>query len=168
MEPYTRVFLTLLHDAVRRADAEAFVFATRLTRLTRPLRVRDPDAALARAARAAPDWAGGTRLGASLKAFVDGHGRRGLARGAVILVVSDGWEPDDPAEVARQMERLARLAHRVVWVNPRKAAPGFAPLAGGMAAALPHCDAFVSGHRAAALSELVSAVAGTSKKRSTP
>ena len=122
MEPYTRVFLTLLHGAVLDARAEAFVFATRLTRLTRALRGRDPDAALGRAAATAPDWAGGTRLGESLRRFVTEHGRRGIARGAVVVIVSDGWEGDDPRAVAEQMVRLRRLAHRIVWVNPRSAA----------------------------------------------
>jgi uncharacterized protein with von Willebrand factor type A (vWA) domain len=158
MEPYTRVFLTLLQAAVAGADAEAFVFATRLTRLTRQLAVRDPDQALARAAAASPDWAGGTRLAEGIGRFVAGYGRRGLARGAVVLILSDGWAQDDPEEVREAMTRLRRLAHRIVWVNPRKAAPGYAPLVGGMAAALPFCDAFVSGHSVAALEQVAAAV----------
>jgi uncharacterized protein with von Willebrand factor type A (vWA) domain len=159
MEPYTRAFLMLLHGAVGGANAEAFVFATRLTRLTRALATSDPDAALDRAATAAPDWAGGTRIGEALRRFLDDWGRRGMARGAVVVIVSDGWERGDPALVAREMARLRRLAYRVVWVNPRKAQPGFAPLAGGMAAALPFCDAFVSGHSLAALGEVADAIA---------
>jgi uncharacterized protein with von Willebrand factor type A (vWA) domain len=158
MAPYSRAFLQLLHAGVAGSQAEAFVFATRLTRLTRALRGRHPDAALARAAATAPDWSGGTRIGDALKAFLDAHGRRGLARGAVVVVVSDGWERGDPAVVAEQMARLARLAYRIVWVNPRKVAPGYAPLVGGMAAALPHCGAFVSGHSLAALDEVVAAI----------
>lgn len=158
MEPYTRVFLSLLQGAVTGARAEAFVFSTRLTRLTRQLTVRDPDQALARAAAAAPDWSGGTRLAQSLRRFLDEHGRRGLARGAVVVVLSDGWAQEDPELVAAQMARLRRLAFRVVWVNPRKAAPGFAPLVGGMVAALPYCDAFVSGHSLAALDEVAAAI----------
>ncbi|TQS40195.1 VWA domain-containing protein [Cryptosporangium phraense] len=158
MEPYTRVFLALLHGSVAGARAEAFVFATRLTRLTRPLARRDPDLALARAASAAPDWSGGTRLAGSLHRFLDDYGRRGLARGAVVVILSDGWAQDEPSEVALQMARLRRLAYRIVWINPRKAAPGFAPKVGGMAAALPYCDAFVSGHSLAALSEVAAAV----------
>jgi uncharacterized protein with von Willebrand factor type A (vWA) domain len=158
MEPYTRVFLTLLQAAVAGADAEAFVFATRLTRLTRQLAVRDPDQALARAAAASPDWAGGTRLAEGIGRFVAGYGRRGLARGAVVLILSDGWAQDDPEEVREVMARLRRLAHRIVWVNPRKAAPGYTPLVGGMAAALPFCDAFVSGHSVAALEQVAAAV----------
>jgi uncharacterized protein with von Willebrand factor type A (vWA) domain len=159
MEPYTRVYLTLLQGAVAGARAEAFVFSTRLTRLTRELSARDPDQALARAGATTSDWAGGTRLAAGIGGFVAGHGRRGLARGAVVVVLSDGWATDDPEEVAESMRRLRRLAHRVVWVNPRKAAPGYAPLVGGMAAALPFCDAFVSGHSLAALEQVVAAVA---------
>lgn len=158
MELYTRVFLSLLQGAVAGAHAEAFVFSTRLTRLTRQLAVRDPDRALARAAAGAPDWAGGTRLAESIRRFVDDHGRRGLARGAVVVVLSDGWAQDDPELVGAAMARLRRLAFRIVWVNPRSAAPGYAPLAGGMAAALPYCDAFVSGHSYAALAEVASAI----------
>jgi uncharacterized protein with von Willebrand factor type A (vWA) domain len=158
MAPYARAWLHLLHGAVRAARADAFVFATRLTRLTRALATSDPDAALRRATAAAPDWSGGTRIGAALAAFVDRHGRRGVARGAVVVIVSDGWDTGDPAVVGEQMARLARLAHRIVWVNPRRAAPGYRPLVGGMAAALPHVDAFVSGHTAAALAEVVAAI----------
>ncbi len=161
MEAYARVYLHLLHGGVRGAHAEAFVFATRLTRLTRALSVSSPDLALARAGVLARDWAGGTRIGAALKDFLDSHGRRGLARGAVVVIVSDGWEREDPSLLGEQMARLARLAHRVVWVNPRKAGEGFAPLAGGMAAALPHVDAFVSGHSLAALDEVLAAIRGT-------
>lgn len=159
MEPYARAYLHLLHGAVRAARAEAFVFATRLTRLTRALAATNPDLALRRATAAAPDWSGGTRIGAALAAFLDEHGRRGLARGAVVVIVSDGWETGDPALLGEQMARLARLAHRVVWVNPRSAGPDYQPLVAGMAAALPHVDAFVSGHSVAALDEVVAAIA---------
>jgi uncharacterized protein len=144
MEPYARAFLTLLQGAVVRSRAEAFVFATRLTRLTRALRGTDPDAAIARAAALPPDWSGGTRIAAALKAFTDRHGRRGMARGAIVVILSDGWERGDPADLAHEMERLARLVHRIVWVNPRASAPGFEPLAGGMAAALPYVDELVA------------------------
>jgi uncharacterized protein with von Willebrand factor type A (vWA) domain len=162
MEPYARAYLQFLESAAGGAQAEAFVFATRLTRLTRALRGRNPEAAIQRAAAAAPDWSGGTRIGAALRAFNDGWGRRGLARGAIVVILSDGWEQGDPALVAREMERLGRLAHRIVWVNPRVAAPGFAPLTGGMAAALPHCDALLSGHSLAALETVADAIgAGT-------
>mgnify|MGYP001446468397 FL=1 len=158
MEPYARAYLQLLHCAAGGANAETFVFATRLTRLTRHLRIRNPNVALRRAAASAPDWAGGTRLGDALKAFNDGWGRRGLARGAVLLIVSDGWDAGDPAIVGEQMARLARLSHRVVWVNPRKQSESYQPLVGAMAAALPHVDAFVSGHSLAAMREVLDAI----------
>lgn len=159
MEPYARAYLQLLHSAVGGAHAEAFVFATRLTRLTRALSTRHPDLALRRAGAAAPDWSGGTRIGMAIKTFIDTYGRRGMARGAVVVIVSDGWEHGDPALLGREMERLGRLAHRIVWVNPRRASPRYQPLAGGMAAALPHVDAFVSGHSIAALDEVLAAIA---------
>ena len=159
MEPYARAYLQLLTCAVGSGPhAEAFVFATRLTRLTRALSSRNPERAIQRAARAAPDWSSGTRIGDALKEFNDLHGRRGMARGAVVVILSDGWERGDPQLVGREMERLGRLAHRIVWVNPRISARAFAPRAGGMAAALPHCDALVSGHSLAALDEVAEAV----------
>jgi uncharacterized protein len=168
MEPYSRAFLQFLESGANAGpDAEAFVFATRLTRITRALRGRDPEAAIARATAAAPDWSGGTRIGAALKAFNDLHGRRGMARGAVVVVLSDGWERGDPDAVAREMERLSRLAYRVVWVNPRAAAAEFAPLAGGMAAALPHVDALLSGHSLAALDDVVEAIASDRREERT-
>ena len=159
MEPYARAYLQFLTSAAGSGpNAEAFVFATRLTRLTRALRSRGPERAIQRAAAAAPDWSSGTRIGDALKAFNDLHGKRGMARGAVVVILSDGWERGDPALVGREMERLSRLAHRIVWVNPRVAASDFAPRAGGMAAALPHCDALVSGHSLDALGEVIAAI----------
>jgi len=157
MEPYARAYLQFLTCA---RGAEAFVFATRLTRVTRALASNNPQRAMQNAAAAAPDWSSGTRIGDALKTFLDRHGRRGMARGAVIVILSDGWERGDPAVVAREMQRLRRLAHRIVWVNPRAAASEFAPRTGGMAAALPYCDALVSGHNLAALAEVVDAIAG--------
>ncbi len=152
MEPYTRAYLQFLTCAAGAGpNAEAFVFATRLTRLTRALQSRSPERAIQRAASAAPDWSSGTRIGDALKSFNDRHGRRGMARGAVVVILSDGWERGDPALVGREMARLRRLAYRVVWVNPRVGARAFAPRAGGMAAALPYCDALVSGHSLEAL-----------------
>jgi uncharacterized protein with von Willebrand factor type A (vWA) domain len=169
MEPYARAYLQFLACAAIRPrppgggrvggrGSEAFVFATRLTRLTRALASRSPERAIQRAAATAPDWSSGTRIGDALKAFNDRHGRRGMARGAVIVILSDGWERGAPELVGREMQRLARLAHRIVWVNPRVAASGFVPRAGGMAAALPHCDALVSGHNLRALEEVVEAI----------
>jgi uncharacterized protein with von Willebrand factor type A (vWA) domain len=161
MESYSRAFLQFLSSAVgARVPAETFVFATRLTRITRPLRGGDPDAAIRRAGEAAPDWSGGTRIGEALKDFNDRHGRRGMARGAVVVIISDGWERGDPRLVAREMERLARLAHRIVWVNPRAAAPQWEPLARGMAAAMPYCDVCLSGHSVAALEAVIEAIRG--------
>jgi uncharacterized protein with von Willebrand factor type A (vWA) domain len=160
MEPYARAYLQFLTSAAGSGpNAEAFVFATRLTRLTRALRSRSPERAIQRAAASAPDWSSGTRIGDALKAFNDRHGRRGMARGAVVVVLSDGWERGDPALVAREMERLSRLAYRIVWVNPRVGASEFSPRTGGMAAALPHCDALVSGHSLDALEEVARAIA---------
>ena len=156
MEPYARAYLQFLTCAAGSGpNAEAFVFATRLTRLTRALASRHPERAIQRAAAAAPDWSSGTRIGDALKAFNDRHGRRGMARGAVVVILSDGWERGDPTLVGREMERLARLAHRIVWVNPRVSASAFSVRAGGMVAALPHCDALVSGHSFEALGEVV-------------
>jgi uncharacterized protein with von Willebrand factor type A (vWA) domain len=159
MEPYARAYLQLLACAVGSGPrAEAFVFATRLTRLTRALASRNPERAIQRAAAAAPDWSSGTRIGDALKEFNDRHGRRGMARGAVVVILSDGWERGDPMLVGREMERLARLAHRIVWVNPRVSAGAFSVQSGGMVAALPHCDALVSGHSFRALGEVAEAI----------
>jgi uncharacterized protein with von Willebrand factor type A (vWA) domain len=160
MEAYARAYLQLLTSAVASGrSVDAFVFATRLTRLTRALRGRDPDAAIRGATASAPDWSSGTRIGEALRTFNDRYGRRGMARGAVIVILSDGWERADPALLGREMERLRRLAHRIVWVNPRLSAVGFAPETAGMAAALPHCDTLVSGHSVEALDEVARAIA---------
>jgi uncharacterized protein len=158
MEPFARAYLQLLHSAVGGARAEAFVFATRLTRVTNVLHGYNPDYALYRAGLAAPDWSGGTRIGHAIDAFVATYGRRGMARGSVVVIVSDGWEQDAPERLGQAMERLSRLAYRVIWVNPRKAASGYQPFVGGMAAALPHIDTFVSGHSLSALDELLAAI----------
>jgi uncharacterized protein len=166
MEPYARAYLQFLTSAAASGpNAEAFVFATRLTRLTRALGSRNPDRAIQRAAAAAPDWSSGTRIGDALKTFNDRHGRRGMARGAVVVILSDGWERGEPGLVAREMARLSRLAHRIVWVNPRVAASAFSPSAGGMSAALPYCDALVSGHSFEALQEVVEAIHGDTADR---
>ncbi len=159
MEPYARAYVQFLTCAVASGHgAEAFAFATRLTRLTRALAARNPERAIERAAQAAPDWSSGTRIGAALREFNDRHGRRGMARGAVVVIISDGWERGDPSLVGREMARLSLLAHRIVWVNPRVASAGFTPRSGGMAAALPYCDALVSGHSFSALGDVVAAI----------
>jgi uncharacterized protein with von Willebrand factor type A (vWA) domain len=160
MEPYARAYLQFLHAARATGPyAEAFVFATRLTRLTRQLAGRNPQRAIRRATEAAPDWSSGTRIGDALKTFNDRYGRRGMARGSVVVILSDGWERGDPALVGREMQRLARLAYRIVWVNPRVVAKDFSPRAGGLVAALPYCDALVSGHSLKALDEVADAIA---------
>ncbi|WP_420122763.1 vWA domain-containing protein [Nakamurella sp.] len=166
MQAYARVYLRVLQGAVLGARAHAYVFATRLHPVTRSLARGPRETGLTRAMSASPDASGGTRIGASVKEFLDTGGRRGMARGAVVVIVSDGWERADPVLLGEQMARLRRLAHRVIWVNPRKAAPGFAPLAGGMAAALPHVDAFIEGHSAQAVQGLIDAIAdGNSPRR---
>jgi uncharacterized protein len=165
MEPYARAMIQLLYCAAGGAHAEVFSFATRLTRLTPALAKSSPAEALRQAGRAAPDWLGGTRLGEALKEFNDGYGRRGMARGAVVLIISDGWDTGDPAVVRREMERLSLVAFRIVWVNPRTKSAAYEPLAGGMAAAWPYCDAVVSGHTVRALQELTAALADPVRRR---
>jgi uncharacterized protein with von Willebrand factor type A (vWA) domain len=169
MEPYARIYLHLLRGAVRAIRAEAFVFATHLTRLTHQLSTRQTDAAYRKAAEAANDWSGGTRIGHAIGTFIDDFGRRGMARGAVVVIVSDGWESDRPELLAEAMERLSRLTHHIIWVNPRKAAESFQPLTGGMATALPYVDTFLSGHSLRALNDVMAAIsaAGDRVDRST-
>jgi uncharacterized protein with von Willebrand factor type A (vWA) domain len=161
MAPYADSLLRFGHAAVRRYPTltEVFTIGTRMTRVTRALRHRDPDAALREAGTTIPDWHGGTRLAESLKAFLDRWGQRGTARGAVVVLCSDGWERGDATALAGQVARLSRLAYRLVWVNPHRGKPGYAPLAAGMAAALPYLDDFVAGHSLAALEELVRVIA---------
>jgi uncharacterized protein with von Willebrand factor type A (vWA) domain len=159
MEPYARAFARFLHAAVvGRGRVEAFALGTRLTRVTRELSSRDPDAAIRAAAHRVVDWAGGTRLGENVREFNDRWGVRGMARGAVVVILSDGWDRGRPNVLAEQMARLSRVAYKVVWVNPLKASPGYAPLAQGMAAALPYVDEFVEGHSLAALEELAEVI----------
>jgi uncharacterized protein len=160
MEPYSRSLLRFVHAAASgRTRVEVFALGTRLTRLTRELSSRDPDAAFARASATVTDWAGGTRLGDMMREFNDHWGVRGMARNAVVVVLSDGWDRGEPEVLAEQMERLHRVAHRVIWVNPLKATPGYEPLARGMAAALPHVDRFIEGHSLAALEHLAKEIA---------
>ncbi|HWC22511.1 MAG TPA: VWA domain-containing protein [Flexivirga sp.] len=147
MRPYADALLRLAHTLVRTSGAvEVFTLGTRLTRITTALRVADPDRALVRAGDEVPDWAGGTRLGEALEAFLTRWGARGMARGAVVVVFSDGWERGDAHLLGEQMARLARLAHRVVWVNPHRGKEGYEPVQQGIVAALPHCNDFVAGH----------------------
>ena len=159
MEPYARIYLHLLRGAVQAIKAEAFVFATHLTRLTRQLSTTHTEVAYRKAAEAANDWSGGTRIGHAIRVFIDDFGQRGMARGAVVVIVSDGWESDRPELLDEAMARLSRLAHHIIWVNPRKAAESFQPLTGGMAAALPYVDTFLSGHSLRALNDVMAAIA---------
>jgi uncharacterized protein with von Willebrand factor type A (vWA) domain len=160
MEPYARMLLQYMQASVAaRRRVEAFVFGTRLTRVSGELRGRDPDRALERAARAASDWSGGTRIGEALATLTRDHGRL-LGRGAVVVLLSDGWDRGDPELLADEMGRLARCAHRVVWLNPLKAHPEYEPLTRGMQAALPHVDHFLAGNSLASLEELAALMEG--------
>jgi uncharacterized protein with von Willebrand factor type A (vWA) domain len=178
MEPYARAILQLMYVAARSAGAaggggsgfsgpsrdatrprtEVFTFATRLTRLTPFLAAASPETMLAKAGEAAPDWAGGTRIGAALRDFNDRYGVRGMGRGAVVLIISDGWETGDPALLGAQLARLHRIAYRIVWANPRTQSERYRPEVGGMAAAWPYCDAVVSAHNFEALDDLLAAL----------
>ena len=159
MESYSRALLRFVHATVlARGRVEAFALGTRLTRLTREMATLDPDRALANASEAVEDWSGGTRLGESLRAFNDEWAVRGMARGAVVVILSDGWDRGEPDVMAEQMARLSRIAFRIVWANPLKASDGYAPLARGMAAALPYIDEFVEGHSLRALETLSVAI----------
>jgi uncharacterized protein len=165
MESYTRALLLFLHALVGSGPrVEVFAFGTRLIRLTDDFRTRDPELALGAATKRVVDWASGTRIGASLQAFNDVWGRRALTRGAVVLILSDGWERQDAALVAREMARLQRAAYAVVWVNPLKGSPEYQPLAGGMRAALPYVDRFVAGHNLASLEELATVLVGIERR----
>ncbi len=171
MEEYARGFLRFAHAAISARGVglvEVFVLGTRLTRITRQLSWRDPDVAMAEAGRSVADWYGGTRLGDGLKAFNDGWGVRGMARGAVVVILSDGWDRGDPESLSSEMRRLRRVAHRLVWVNPLKASPGYAPIVRGMAAALPFVDDFVDGHSLASLENLVDVIAGEASRTARP
>ncbi len=159
MEPYARALVRFVHAAVSgRQRVEAFTLGTRLTRITRELTSRDPDRALLLAGTRVQDWSGGTRLGDTLRQFNDRWGVRGMARGAIVVLLSDGWDRGDPEMLAEQMARLRRVAFRVVWVNPLKVTPGYAPLARGMAVALPYVDDFVEGHSVEALEQLTKVI----------
>jgi uncharacterized protein len=159
MEPYSRALLRFLHVAVAgEGRVEAFAVGTRLTRLTHQLSSRDPDAALRQSIERVWDWSGGTRLGEGIGTFNDRFGMPGMARGAIVVILSDGLDRGDPTLLAGEMARLHRAAHQTIWVNPLKASEGYEPLARGMAAALPHVDKFVEGHTAASLDALVSVI----------
>ena len=166
MEPYARALLRFMHAAVvGRQRVEAFTFGTRLTRITKELTSRDPDKALAQTSAQVSDWSGGTRLGECLQSFNDNWGVGGMTRGSIFVILSDGWDRGDPKVLADQMSRLSRVAYRVIWVNPLKVSPGYAPLARGMAAAMPYIDEFVEGHSLEALRELTEVISKDSNER---
>jgi len=163
MSGYADALLRLAHRFTQAAReqggvVETFAVGTRLTHLTRAMRVRDAERALVAAGETVPDWSGGTRLGETLRVFLDRWGRRGMARGAVVVVFSDGWERGDPALLGEQMAQLGRIAHRVVWVNPHRGKAGYEPVQQGVLAALPHCDHFVAGHSLATFAELAEVI----------
>ena len=161
MSGYADALLRLAHRLVTaspRGSVEVFTVGTRLTHLTRALRNRDAERALVAAGETVPDWSGGTRLGETLRVFLDRWGRRGLARGAVVVVFSDGWERGDASLLGTQMTRLQRIAHRVVWVNPHRGKAGYEPVQQGVLAVLPHCDDFLAGHSLATFAELIEVV----------
>lgn len=153
MSPYADALLRFAHVAVRRAplSTEVFTLGTRMTRISRQLRQRDPERALAAASTAVPDFSGGTRLGETLRAFLDRWGQRGVARGAVVALFSDGWERGDASALGEQLRRLRRLARGVVWANPHAGREGYAPVQSGILAGLPHVDGLVAGHSLGAL-----------------
>ncbi|GAA4379079.1 vWA domain-containing protein [Nocardioides caricicola] len=160
MSGYADALLRLAHRFTQAyAGVETFTVGTRVTHVTRALRLRDPERALIAAGETVPDWSGGTRLGETLRFFLDRWGQRGLARGAVVVVFSDGWERGDPVLLGEQMARLQRIAHRVVWVNPHRGKSGYEPVQQGVLAALPHCDDFVAGHSLATFAELSEVIA---------
>ena len=160
MSPYGRPLIEFAHAAARAGRrVEVFCFGTRLTRITRLLRTRDPGEALASVGNSVTDWEGGTRIGDSLKELLDEWAPRSALRGSVVVLCSDGLERGDPAILARQMRRLSRLAHRLVWLNPLKGSPRYEPLARGMAASLPWVDVFLPGHNLESLEALAAAVA---------
>jgi uncharacterized protein with von Willebrand factor type A (vWA) domain len=163
MSLYADALLRLAHrltQSVRTTGGtvETFTVGTRLTHVTRALRSPDADRAIVAAGEVVPDWSGGTRLGENLRVFMDRWGQRGLARGAVVVVFSDGWERGDAVLLGEQMARLQRIAHRVIWVNPHRGKEGYEPLQGGVVAALPHCDDFLAGHSLATFAELTEVI----------
>jgi uncharacterized protein with von Willebrand factor type A (vWA) domain len=154
MTPYARMLLQYMHASVSaRRRVEAFVFGTRLTRITHELGGRDHDLALERATAAVSDFSGGTRIGEALASLNRIHGRR-VGRGAVVVILSDGWDRGDPSLLDAEMARLRRSAHRLIWLNPLAAHPEFEPLTRGMRAAVPHTDELLAGNSLASLEEL--------------
>ncbi len=154
MERYSRLLMIFTHAIARREDLEAFVFSTRLTRITRLLRYRDMDRALDSVSKGVHDFSGGTRIGDALADFNRHWARRVLGHGAIVIIISDGWDRGDPAQLTAELIHLRRSAHRLIWLNPLLGSEGYEPLTRGMAAALPHCDDFLAAHNLNALDDL--------------
>jgi len=154
MERYSRLLMIFAHAISRREDLEAFVFSTRLTRITRLLRYRDLDLALSSVSKGVHDFSGGTRIGDALGDFNRHWARRVLGHGAVVIIVSDGWDRGDPGQLEKELVHLRRSAYRLIWLNPLLGSEGYEPLTRGMAAALPHCDDFLAAHNVKALEDL--------------
>ncbi|HEY4026916.1 MAG TPA: VWA domain-containing protein [Candidatus Dormibacteraeota bacterium] len=165
MERYSRLLLIFAHAVARREDVEAFVFSTRLTRITRMLRRRDLDRALAEVSKKVHDFSGGTRIGNAIADFNRRWARRVLGHGAIVIVVSDGWDRGDPELLAAELSRLRRMSHRLIWLNPLLGSSGYEPVTRGMVAALPHTDDFLAAHNLQALDELGGLLAGLDRRR---
>ncbi|HEY4865786.1 MAG TPA: VWA domain-containing protein [Candidatus Dormibacteraeota bacterium] len=165
MERYSRLLLIFAHAVARREDVETFVFSTRLTRITRLLRRREIDRALTEVGKRVHDFSGGTRIGEALAEFNRRWARRVLGHGAVTIIVSDGWDRGDPEQLGVELERLRRMSHRLIWLNPLLGSEGYEPVTRGMAAALPHTDDFLAAHNVQALNELGELLAGLDKRR---
>lgn len=161
MEDYARVMLRFTHTLTTHRNVEAFTLSTRLTRITKELFSKNPDLALSQVTESVKDWSGGTRLGESLETFNNQWGIKGMARGAVVVILSDGWDKGDTQKLSEQMARLSRVVKKIIWVNPLKASEGYEPLAQGMAAALPWIDNFVEGHSLFSLQKLAELVIDT-------
>jgi uncharacterized protein len=164
MERYSRLLMIFAHAIARREDLEAFVFSTRLTRITRLIRYRDLDRALDSVSKGVHDFSGGTRIGDALADFNRQWARRVLGHGAVVVIVSDGWDRGDPARLTAELIHLRRSAHRLIWLNPLLGSEGYEPLTRGMAAALPHCDDFLAAHNLQALEDLGRLLAGLDRR----
>jgi hypothetical protein len=165
MERYSRLLLIFAHAIARREDVETFVFSTRLTRITRLLRRRDIDRALAEVSKSVHDFSGGTRIGQAVADFNRRWARRVLGHGAVVILISDGWDRGDPGLLAQELSRLRRMSHRLIWLNPLLGSDGYEPVTRGMAAALPHTDDFLAAHSVQALDELGELLASLDRRR---
>ena len=166
MERYSRLLMIFAHAIARREDLEAFVFSTRLTRITRMLRQRDLDRALDTVSKRVHDFSGGTRIGDAIGDFNRHWARRVLGHGAVVIIISDGWDRGDPDHLVAELIHLRRSAHRLIWLNPLLGSKGYEPLTRGMAAALPHCDDFLAAHNVEALEDLGKLLAGLDSRKS--